>query len=112
MTVLAAAKTATVAVGAASVAVLALDPTVQVAWIAAAAVAFTSLVGAVASIVSVFLHKKQGERIARMEINVDGRLSQLLKVTEKAATAEGFAEGRKEGVSVTETGNKEAGEKK
>lgn len=96
------AKVATGAVATASAALWALDPTVQVALVVAVPLVLTS-VGTF--ILGVMNHRRMG----KLEVNVDGRLTQLLQKTEQAASAEGFTAGRKEGVSVTES-KKEGGQ--
>lgn len=77
-----------------------MDPTVIVATIGAAGVVVTALIG----MGSVWLNRKFAEQkegelkmqaaMVKMEISLDGTLSKMLALSERANLAEGRAEGR------------------
>jgi hypothetical protein len=72
------------------------DPKIEIALIEASPPTLVALVAAVLGLMGYKQGKSNQQKIVDVEIKVDGRLSQLIELTEKSSTALGREQERKE----------------
>lgn len=86
-------KILTLIVSVMAAAIIALDPTVQVAIVMAIP---TTILG-IGTLVLGFMNRN---KLNKIDVNVDGKLSQLMETQQKLSHAEGRAEGKDEGIDM------------